>query len=117
MKRCIFCTSLLFVVLSFAGCASTPAITTRSYALVNPETEEALISKIVIEDEIARVGIDKYQSIVRETGGKYRPVEATGENTVIVRTTSHAHAAIRKALVESRKDIEAVKNNYNQPLQ
>ena len=114
MKRYIFCTSLLFVVLSFAGCASTPAITTRSYALVNPETEKALINKIVIEDEIARVGIDKYQNIVREAGGKYRPVETTEENTVIVRTTSHGHAAIRRALDESRKDIENVKANYNQ---
>jgi len=113
MKRCIFCTLLLFVILSFAGCASTPAITARSYALVNPETEKALINKIVIEDEIARVGIDKYQNIIKEAGGTYSPVETTDENTVIVRTTSHAHAAIRKALDESRKDIENVKANYN----
>ncbi len=117
MKRCIFCTSLLFVILSFAGCTSTPSIKTRSYALVNPETEKALINKIVIEDEIARMGIDKYQNIVTEAGGKYSPVETTDENTVIVRTTSHAHSTIRKALHESRKDIEAVKHNYNQPLQ
>ncbi len=113
MKRCIFWTSLLFIVVSLAGCASTPAITTRSYALVNPETERALINKIVIEDEIARVGIDNYQSIVTEAGGKYSPAETTDENTVIVRTTSHSHAAIRKALDESRKDIEDVKENYN----
>ena len=109
--------SLLFGILSLAGCASTPAITTHSYALVNPATEKALISSITIEDEIARMGIDKYQDIVMGAGEKYHPFEATDENTVIVRTTSHGHAAIRKALAESRKDIEAVKNNYNKPLQ
>ncbi len=102
---------LLFGILSFAGCASTPAITTRSYALVNPETEKALIKKIVVEDEIARMGIDKFQNIVKKAGGKYSPFEATDENTVIVRTTSHAHTAIRKALDESRKDIENVKEH------
>ena len=110
MKRCIFCTSLLFVILSFAGCASTPRTTTHSYALVNPETETALISKIVIEDEIARIGNDKYQAIIREAGGTFRPFETTDENTVIVRTTSHGHAAIRNALIESRRDIEAAKS-------
>ncbi len=109
--------SLLFGILSFAGCASTPAITTHSYALVNPATEEALIKRIVIENEIARMGKDKFQDIITEHGGKFTPFEITDENTAIVRTTSHGHAAIRKALDESRKDIEAVKNNYNEPLQ
>ncbi len=113
MKRCIFCMSLLFGILSFSGCASTPRITTHSYALVNPATEKALIESIVTEDEIARMGKDKFQRIVTEAGGKYTPFETTDENTVIVRTTSHAHAAIRKALDESRKDIENVKENYN----
>ena len=117
MNRHIFCMSFLFGILSFSGCTSTSAITTRSYALVNPETERALINKIVIEDEIARMGKAKFHRIVMEAGGKYSPVETTDENTVIVRTTSHAHAAIRKALDESRKDIETVKNNYNQALQ
>jgi hypothetical protein len=110
MKRCVYHMSLLFVVLSFTGCTSTPTVTTRSYALVNLETEKALINKIVIDDEIARLGIDKYPTA---SGGKYRPVETTDENTVIVRTTAYAHAAIRKALDESRKDIANVKENYN----
>ncbi len=117
MKRCIFCVLLVSGIVSLAGCASTPAITTRSYALVNPETETALIKSIVIEDEIARIGTDKYQAIVREAGGTYRPFETTDENTVIVRTTSHGHSAIRNALIESRRDIEAAKNNYDKPLQ
>jgi len=116
VKRCIFCMLLLSGIVSLAGCASTPAITTRSYALVNPETETALIKSIVIEDEIARIGTDKYQAIVREAGGTFRPFEGTDENTVIVRTTSHGHSAIRKALDESRRDIEATRDNHAQPL-
>ena len=113
MKRNIYCLLLLFGVFSFAGCASTPAITTRSYALVNPATEVALIESIVTEDEFARMGKDKFQRIVTEAGGKYTPFETTDEHTVIVRTTSHAHAARRKALDESRNDIKAAKENYN----
>ena len=77
------------------------------------ETQNLHQDHRVIEDEIARVGMDKYQNIVTEAGGKYSPVETTDENTVIVRTTSHAHAAIRKALDESREDIENVKENYS----
>ncbi len=113
MKSYIVCMSLLFGILSFSGCASTPRITTHSYALVNPATETALIKSIVTEDEFTRMGKDKFQRIVTEAGGKYTPFETTAEHTVIVRTTSHAHAAIRKALDESRNDIEAVKENYN----
>ena len=113
MKSYIFCMSLLFGILSSSGCASTPRITTHSYALVNPATETALIESIVVEDEVARMGIDRFQGIVTEAGGKYTPFVTTDEHTVIVRTTSHAHAAIRKVLDESRKDIEAVKENYN----
>ena len=107
--------SLLSGILSMSGCSTTPAVTTQSYALVLPETERVLIESIVVEDEIARMGIEKYQRIVAESGGKYKPVQTTEENTVIVRTTSHAHAAIRKALDKSRKDMEAVQKK-NKPL-
>jgi len=106
MIRFVCASALFAAALVLNGCSSTPQLQTRSYQLQRPATEEALI-KSALDDEFARVKPEDMGAVVEKNGGTVKALQITPDNTAIVRTTPRTHAAIRKALAESRKDSAA----------
>jgi hypothetical protein len=94
--------AILGAVMFAVGCSSGTRWETHSYPLQQRATEEPLI-KSVINDELARLEPDKIREANKGYGAKVDLLNITPENVAVVRTTAEGHAAIRKALDESRK--------------
>ena len=97
---------LFSVVLALvAGCSSSARFESRSYALVNPEVESALISKLA-DEEFVRLGRRGIKA-VQERGGKLEGLEVI-DGVAVLTTTSRGHSAVKQALDKSRRDARSV---------
>lgn len=93
--------AMAILLLFLTGCSSSLQFESRAYSLQHRATEEPLIAA-VLHDEIAR-DPERMATAIEARGGTLKMIEITSDNTAIVRTTPHGHAAIRKALGDAHR--------------